>query len=280
MNIRNAKSRSPLNNESLRTACPSVFAEGKHDTRSDKYSFLPTIEVVDEMRNEGWQVVDAKEQRTRDDSRRGFQKHLLRFQHIEAEGFHTVGDSRFEIVLVNSHDGSSAYQLHAGVFRLVCSNGMVVADSTLAKLSVKHIGFETSQIIEASAELVGQIPALRDSVESMQARKLSDIERFAFAKAAHVLRFEDPERAPVSPEKLLTPRRIGDGAKDAWTTLNTIQENVIRGGQRGLVKDSNGRLQRRRTRAVKGIDQDTKLNKALWTLAEALKTGDIERFIN
>ena len=65
----------------------------------------------------------------------------------------------------------------------------------------------------------------------------------------------------------MRPRRTADTGTDLWTVFNRVQENVIKGGLYGFTKDAIGRPQRRRTREVKGIDQNDTLNRALWRLS-------------
>jgi hypothetical protein len=170
---------------------------------------------------------------------------------------------------VNSHDKSSAYQLHCGLFRLVCTNGMVVA--TFQWISIKHSGFNPDSVIEASFKVLGAVPDIMNKVQLFQDRILTDAERLALATGAATYRWEDPNKAPVNASMLLNPRRFGDGAKDLWTTLNTVQENVIRGGQRDYSRRRPDGSRMPKSRAIKGIDEDMKLNKALWQMAEVLR---------
>ncbi len=118
-----------LSDEELRRCAPSIFASQPIDTVSDRYSFLPTSSVLKGMRENGWLPVRAEQQSVRTEARRGFQKHLIRFARAEHLGSWEKNQVRPEVVLLNSHDKSSAYQLHCGLFRLVCSNGMVVSDA-------------------------------------------------------------------------------------------------------------------------------------------------------
>ena len=69
---------------------------------------------------------------------------------------------------------------------------------------------------------------------------------------------------------MLAPRRRADVSNDLWMTYNVVQENAVRGGLRGFTRDGNGRPRRVQTREVKGIDQDVKLNRALWTLTQKM----------
>ena len=98
-------------------------------------------------------------------------------------------------------------------------------------------------------------------------------EKDIVAGAAHVLRFGDSEgetTTPIKAEQLLFPRRHEDCADDLWTVWNVVQENAIKGGLRGVGHDDLGRPRRVKSRAVSGIDQDIKLNKALWLLGERM----------
>jgi Domain of unknown function (DUF932) len=116
-----------LSDEALRYCAPSVFASQPIEGVSDRYSFLPTSSILKGMRANGWVPVRVEQQRVRTEARRGFQKHLIRFARVEHLDTWAKDQVRPEVVLLNSHDKSSAYQLHCGLFRLVCSNGMVVA---------------------------------------------------------------------------------------------------------------------------------------------------------
>jgi hypothetical protein len=124
---------------------------------------------------------------------------------------------------LSSHDKSSAYQLHCGLFRQVCSNGMVVSDATFQRISIKHSGFNPDSVIEASFEVLSTVPDIINKVLLFQDRILTDAECLALATGAATHRWEDLNKAPVSPSMLLNPRRFGDGARDLWTTLNTVQ---------------------------------------------------------
>jgi Domain of unknown function (DUF932) len=239
------------------------------------YSFLPTSSVLKGMRENGWLPVRVEQQSVRTEARRGFQKHLIRFARSEHLGSWEKNKVRPEVVLLNSHDKSSAYQLHCGLFRLVCSNGMVIADATFQRISIKHSGFNPDSVIEASFEVLSAIPDIMNKVRLFQDRILTDAERLALATGAATYRWEDLTKGPVNPAMLLNPRRLGDGARDLWTTLNTVQENAVRGGQRDYsrCRPDGGRMPK--SRAIRGIEEDLKFNKALWHIAEVLRNQGI-----
>jgi hypothetical protein len=274
--LSNAIGTVAISDEQLNALAPSVFASQPIAGVSDRYSFLPTSSILNGMRENGWVPVRAEQQSVRTEARRGFQKHLIRFARAEHLATWDKNQVRPEVVLLNSHDKSSAYQLHCGLFRLVCLNGMVVSDGTFARISIKHSGFNPDSVIEASFDVLEAVPRIMDKVKLFQDRILTDSERLALATGAATYRWEDPNKAPVNPSMLLNPRRYGDGAKDLWTTLNTVQENIFRGGQRDYSRRRPDGSRMPKSRAIKGIDEDMKLNKALWQMAEVLRNGELQ----
>jgi Domain of unknown function (DUF932) len=264
-----------LSNDELQNLAPSIFASQPVADVSARYSFLPTASILEGMRGHGWLPVRAEEQRVRTQTRQGFQKHLIRFARVENLNW-AKNEVRPEIVLLNSHDKSSAYQLHCGLLRLVCLNGMVVADATFQRISIKHLGFSPDSVIQASFEVLDAVPQIMDKVKLFQDRVLTDAERLALATGAAAHRWEDLDKAPVNPSLLLNPRRYGDGAKDLWATLNTIQENITKGGQRDYSRRRTNGDRMPKSRAIKGIDEDLRLNKALWHMAEVLRKGELQ----
>ena len=127
-----------LTNEQLQRYAPSVFAREPWQGMSSKYTFIPTIKIVDKMRTEGFQPVAVSQSHTRIPGKQDFTKHMIRFQdrrQSNAPAIRQLGQIYPELVLVNSHDGASAYKLDAGLFRLVCLNGMVVSAGTTDTLA-------------------------------------------------------------------------------------------------------------------------------------------------
>lgn len=172
------------------------------------------------------------------------------------------------MVILNSHDGSSAYQISIGLFRCICLNGLVVG-SPWGGIRVRHTRHQVEAVVAASLELVEAAPKARGTVTAMRAIPLEPSERLAFAEAASALRWD--AAPPVHPERLLEPRRREDESSDLWTTYNAVQENILVGG----VRSRSGR----KTRAVNAPAEGVRLNKALWLLAErmaALKGAPFE----
>ena len=268
-----ATGRGPLTNEQIRRLAPSAFAAGKHASRSERYTYIPTSAVIDGLRTNGFEPTFAKQGRSRIQGKAEYTKHLLRFRYQgQAAGLRRVGDVFPEVVLVNSHDGTSAYQLMAGMFRLVCLNGMVVADRDLATIKVPHKGDVVGQVIEGSYTVLEESKRALDQADAWAGVSLSRDEQVVMAESAHVLRFGDEggPATPIKPEQLLAIRRQEDASRDLWTTTNVLQENAIRGGLQAWGRDAHNRPRRVTSREVRGIDQDVRLNRALWVLGERM----------
>ena len=270
-----ASGRGPLDNDQLRRLAPSAFATGKHASRSDRYTYIPTSAVIDGLRANGFEPTFAKQGGSRIAGKAAFTKHLLRFRYQgQAPAMRKVGDTFPEVILVNSHDGTSAYQLMAGMFRLVCLNGLAVADREFATIKVPHKGDVVGQVIEGSYTVLEESKRALDQADAWAGVTLSRDEQVFMAESAHVLRFGEGEpgdvATPIRPEQLLTVRRHDDASRDLWTTTNVLQENAIRGGLTAWGRDANNRRRRVTTRPVNGIDQDVRLNRALWLLGERM----------
>jgi len=255
----------PMTDELLKHKAPSVFAETPWHDMSQKYSFVPTIDIVRGMQKEGFQVMSATQSRSRIEGKREFTKHMLRFRKTDQQV--SVNGTFPEIVLVNSHDGTSAYKLYAGFFRLVCANGMVCAMGQREEYKTRHSGDIQGEVIEASYKIVDEFPGLVDAVTTWQRQQITQAQQIAYAESALTLRWE-AEQAKPEPVQLLAVRRVADRAEEntVWGTYNRVQEALIRGGNR-IKTDGYRRV---RSRAVTGIDQDVKLNRALWTLTEKM----------
>jgi hypothetical protein len=262
-----------LSLDQVRNFAPSAFAPAPHESRSDRYAYIPTSEVINGLVREGFVPFKASQSLSRIDGKQAFTKHMLRFRHRDAHAVNALG-SIPEVILINSHDGSSAYKLFAGVFRFVCSNGLIVADSTVGSISIQHKGNVVDRVIEGSIEIINDSKKSLATIEAWSQVQLNQEEQLALATAAHSVRFADAEgeiTTPIQPSQLLTVHRQEDNANDLWVTFNRIQEGVTRGGLRARGPRVNGRRGRAvTTRTITGIDQDLKLNRALWSLAEKM----------
>jgi hypothetical protein len=264
----------PLSDGELMQLAPSAFATEAHSSRSTRYAYIPTADVIAGLRREGFAPVLARQTRPRDTGRSGHTKHLIRFRHEgQASQPRRVGMTFPEVVLINSHDGTSAYHVTAGVFRLACLNGMVVSDGPERSVKVPHKGDVVRQVIEGSYEVLGASRQAIEAADAWASVALNRDEQNILADAARVIRFGDEEgnvATPIQADQFLRARRPSDTSDDLWTTFNRVQENTIRGGLQAWGRDGNNRLRRVTSREVTGIDQDVKLNRALWMLGERM----------
>ncbi|MFD1837442.1 DUF932 domain-containing protein [Paracidovorax cattleyae] len=257
------RSDSPLSDDQIRRVAPSIFAEAPHESRSQRYSYIPTAAVLTELRKEGFQPFAVTQTRVRDEGKREHTKHMIRLRHASQIN----GAEANEIVLLNSHDGTSSYQMLAGMFRFVCCNGLVCGD-TVADVRVPHKGDVACSVIEGAFEVLRGFERVKESRDLMRSVTLDEGEAEVFARAALALKYDDPNKpAPVTESQVLMPRRFDDRRPDLWTTFNRVQENITKGGLAG--RSTNGR--RQQTRPVQGIDSDVRLNRALWLLADGLR---------
>ncbi|HAE78628.1 MAG TPA: DUF945 domain-containing protein [Morganella sp. (in: Bacteria)] len=250
----------PLTTEELYCTVPSVFSAEKHESRSDRYTYIPTITLLESLQKEGFYPFFACQTRVRDDSRREHTKHMLRLRrHNQITGVQVP-----EIILLNSHDGTSSYQMLPGLFRAVCHNGLVCGD-TFGEVRVPHKGNVVDKVIEGAYEVLETFDAVAEKREQMQSLRLPPPAQQALAHAAITYRFGD-DHQPVTEEQVLQPRRWEDKKDDLWTVYQRLQENLIKGGLPG--RTAKGK--RSHTRAVTGIDGDIRLNKALWVMTEKM----------
>ena len=257
--------REPLDNEALYRHVPSIFAREAHDSRSERYVYVPTIDIVEGLRREGWFPFFAVQSVPRDGSRHGHAKHMLRLRRDEGIGKPEAA----EVIVVNSHDGTSSYQMFAGMLRFVCTNSLV-AGERFEEVRVPHKGNIQHDIIEGVYTVAEDFPRLIDASETMKEITLSTDERHILAEASLVARYGENE-SPVRPDQIIQPRRREDMGQSLWMTFNAIQENIVRGGLHGSKRNAEGRIRRSQTRAINGIDQNVTLNRALWTLAEGMQ---------
>lgn len=256
------RSEFPLSDDQIRNVAPSIFADAPHDSRSQRYAYIPTSAVLDKLRGEGFQPFMVCQTRVRNEDRRDFTKHMIRLRHASQIN----GREANEIILLNSHDGTSSYQMLAGMFRFVCQNGLVCGD-TVADVRVPHKGDVAGQVIEGAFEVLEGFDRVKESRDSMRAVTLDSAEGEVFARAALALKYDEEKPAPITERQILAPRRLDDDKADLWSVFNRTQENLVKGGLHG--RSANGR--RQRTRGVQGIDQNVKLNRALWLLADGMR---------
>ena len=249
-----------LSIEQVRERAPAVFAPSPHHSRSARYTFIPTERVLTGLVNAGFMPVDARQTHARRASP-VHARHVLRLR----RRFETVQlkDSIPEVVFLNSHDGTSAYQLRMGLYRVLCTNGLIVSRGCFSAYCVPHRGDVVGAVVRGALELSEQFEKLAEQVEHMEARRLSRDEQIRFAEQALALRYPDLTQSGIQPSQLLAVRRPEDLGEDLFSILNRTQENLLRGGLSR--RTAAGRLTR--TRGITAIQRDVQLNSGLWDLA-------------
>lgn len=251
-----------LSKEQVKQVAPSVFTKHGSSNVSEKYSHIPTERVMDDMSALGWNVVDAKEIKAR--KNQGFQKHMLVFANPEIVINGNDGDTVFpRILLTNSHDGKNAFTFKAGLFRLVCSNGLVIADEQFGEMKIRHMGYDFEALQSLITEIVEKLPLTVESMNKFKNKQLSQEQKQKFALEALGLRF-DTENKTFNVSEFLTPTRKEDEGNDLWSVFNLVQEKLVNG-----MVDYRAGSKQRKARRIKNFQQDVKLNSELYELALA-----------
>jgi len=254
----------PLTNKELKEIAPSLFTQQPHHEVSDRYHFIPTIDVVEQLRDKNWYPVSVNEAGVRDLDKDGFQSHYVRFQSFT--DLINPSTNVVELLLFNSHDRSKSFTISAGIYRYVCSNGLVIADSVFDSYKIKHLGDRENDVENAVARIAEVKPKLLEKVNRFENIILNKQEKKAFLQSAIPLRF--PQHLELdNPNDLLEPLRSEDMKDDLYTTLNILQEQFLSKATKikGYNKDTGRRFT---SKEITSISKDVEINKGLWDIAE------------
>lgn len=245
--------------KTLAAQAPAALGNRPDNRVSDRYAFVPTDKVVSLLEKEGWNLVQARQvtSRTWNPSTA---KHHLTFAHERMSRQDlAVGDSTPRLELINAHNGLGTYKLMAGIFRLVCTNGLIVSDRDFGHVKLRHIGFSEEDVIKASQAVIDNVSNLSEIVDEWQGISLNDAQIKSFSEEAAAIRW-DEDTALEMAEHVIHPRREQDRRNDLWTIFNVAQENIMKGG---FSNHTTGR----RARVVKAIDKTVSYNQEIWDLA-------------
>ena len=253
--VRSIMSNETYTLDQIRAIAPSVFTTDKAPHLTDKYIQTPTSRVVEDLMNLGWEVTKAQEVRSR--KYKGFQKHLLVFRNPDIMIKGKDGDDSFpQILLTNSHDGKAAFNFRVGIFRLICSNGLVVADADFNNVSIRHINYTFETLQTKINEVIAKLPNLVQKINLFKSTELTETQIVDFATKAMQLR----TKARVNIMDVLNADRPQDAGNDLWVVFNRVQEKLIGGSYRAG---------KRKARSVKNFQKDIELNEQLFELAES-----------
>ena len=256
-------SQYPLTNEQLKQQAPALFTEEPHYNVSDKYHFIPTIDVIEEIKSLNWYPTSVQQSNVKDDEKEGYQRHLVRFRHFD--DLLNPKDNVVELLLFNSHDRSTVFSISAGIYRFVCSNGLVIADSVFETFKIKHLGERNNDVAHAVESITAIKSKLMKKIQTLESIELSKAEKESFAKSSIPLRFDS--HLEVNHTDLLIPHRDEDTKDDLYTVLNVIQENLLRGNISGTNKETGRAFT---SREITSISKDVEVNQGLWDIAEKI----------
>jgi hypothetical protein len=279
-----------LTNEMLQQKAPSIFATAPESDVSSRYNFVPTIDVIDGLRDTGWLPVEVQQIGSRKHDNLLTNKHMIKFEHPELE---PVNGTKIQSILINSHNRQSSLTFMLGLIEFACANGIITGDM-FQKIAIRHSNSMINEAVTACQGIIEEAPQVMNRVGDFKQIELTKNEQNIFARSALNFRYgvhgsaeekpvvvygrprnialaeqevEGTERKvayiPFHPEQLLHTRRSADNNDSLWSVFNKIQENVIKGGARGMSE----KWRRTSMREVKAIDENVKINNALWTMA-------------
>ena len=175
--------------EELQEVAPSIFTKTGSDKTSSKYTHIPTDRVIKDLELLGWGVVDAKEVNARQD--KGYQKHLVVFRNpdvsinkkstnVDGEVFEDIVFP--QILVTNSHDGKNSFKFQAGLYRMVCENGLVIADQQFEDYTIRHMGYDFEALQGVIKDMISNLDLTVESMNKMRKIELDENQQFEFAK--------------------------------------------------------------------------------------------------
>ena len=181
-----------IDKSEIKNRANSIFTTTGSPSTSDKYAHISTEKIIDDMALLGWNVVDAKEVKARKKDTAGYQKHLVVFRNNDIQITSEDKDNVFpQILLTNSHDGKNAFTFTAGLFRLVCENGLVVSSREFENMKIRHYGYSFEELQGTIRAMVEKLPLTVESLNKFKAVQLGQDQALDFAKKALENRFTE-----------------------------------------------------------------------------------------
>ena len=266
-----------LTKEQIKNSSPLVFADAPTNPEvSGKYLFVNTETIIDDLEKLGWLPVQAAQRKARKKEGTIFSKHMVAFQNPDIMIKSEDGDNAYpRILLTNSHDGMQAFKFSVGIFRLVCSNGLVIADEQFSDFKIKHKGYSFEELRNVVRQAVADLPNKVQVMNDMKNRTLTQEEKNKLALDAMLIRAgikpnsdkaKEFEYDVETIEDILDPKREADKGDDLWSVFNVIQEKITQGEFHAALKGAKVR----KVRKIKSFEKDIKVNKELFKLATAL----------
>ena len=266
-----------LSLEEIKEMAPSVFTTNGSKDTSDKYTHIPTDRVIRDLEVLGWKVADVKEVAARKEDNKGFQKHLVVFRNEDVVITGEDGDTVYpQILLTNSHDGKNSFKFQAGLFRMICENGLVIADESFEDYSIRHMGYDFDALQSLIKDMVSNLDLTVESMNKMKQIELDEEQQLELAKKLLDIRLEGTGNAydDYQPKSINYSQRKEDNGVDLWSVFNRQQENIIEGNFKYFNEEKYGKYENvnmdfigRNARPIKNFKQDMDVNKKMFAAA-------------
>lgn len=263
-----------LSDDEIRNLAPRCYCtEPTNPAVSKRYVLASTDTVIADMRKLGWEPVMASQPRKRRSTRGINSYHMVTFRNPNVVIYRTneagekVVDCIPQIVLTNSHDGFNCFRFHVGLFRLVCSNGLIIKTAEMGSFGIRHINYSFSELQEMVNTVVTSVPSQVQIMNHMQGRELTQDEKRALALTAIRLRKKNDEFevSEMLLDEMLEPIRTEDAGNNLWNVFNNIQEKIMNGNF--FTEGKQGK--RRKGRKITSISNSLFLNGELFKAATA-----------
>ena len=240
---------------------PKILTQTNSYNMSDRYNVISTGDLVEEFTKHGMQIDSIQNSNTRKKGKDGFQKHLVRMSY----GDDKVHGIKHQIVLFNSYDGSSSLKLQFGMYRFVCSNGMVAGTDLVEPVRIMHSNNSWKDTVgEFIESFSDNLKAQQDWIDNLRSVKLSasDIEQFAY----RAMKLRESDLSKINdPRELIIAKRPEDKGRYAWEIFNVAQENLINGNYRYEATINGNKLSRKK-KEVKDVAELVRINTELSNL--------------
>ena len=262
----NTNSNQILSKKQINDVAPSVFTNHPSSDVTEKYTFISTEKVIDDMEELGWMPVDAKEVKARTKNTQGVQKHMIVFRNEDIVIDGADGDTVYpQILMTNSHDGKNSFQFTAGLFRMICENGLVIADKTFEDVKMRHMGYTFEDLQVLIKDIVEKLPLTVESMNRMKSVELEENQVLELAKSLLDIRVEGTDNTfnDIAINNVLESQRKEDEGMGLWEVFNRVQENIINGNFYYNTKSG----KQRQARIIKNFKQDIDLNRNMFAKA-------------
>lgn len=250
----------------------NLLNEKRHPIKTtERYRPTDNIELARLLNARGWYITSYREVKAHKSEDQDFKPYLARFENLTFPN--VPGEGRFQILHRDAKDGTHSYEFMLGFYRTDSDECFVVGESSFEPIKVKHKGsipLKAELIDEVITRLLKTFPIVFKKIEQMKTTKLSEKQKQQFAKAAIGIRAGEEDEGVMNPSEVLTPFDPSTQGNSLWAVFNTVQSNLLRCPVGINISTKSGKT--RKARAIKNINREVTIAKALWNLAESYLT--------